>query len=51
MLAHVVRMAEVQQLLQPPLAPADPSLTVGQLTEGRDGRQVPFFHSGPSFHT
>ena len=46
-----VRMAEVQQLLQPPLAPADPSLTVGQLTEGRDGRQVPFFHSGPSFHS
>ena len=37
--APAVKAAEVQQLLQPPLAPADPGLQIGQTAEGRDGRQ------------
>ena len=34
-----VRAMEQQQLLQPPLNASDPSLSVGQTAEGRDGRQ------------
>ena len=34
-----VRAMEQQQLLQPPLNASEPSLSIGQTAEGRDGRQ------------